>query len=127
VRRYCLAALLLAALAATAGCARPPGDERTRVRVEGGDPEYGLRLIRGYGCAACHIVPGIRESEGLVGPPLVHWSRRVLMAGSVPNTPENLVLFLHAPATVSPGTGMPDVGASPEDARHMAAYLFTLD
>jgi cytochrome c len=122
LKRAAVAALLLAS-----ACARPPGDERALQHVPGGDPDYGLRLIRSYGCAACHIVPGIRDTEGLVGPPLIHWSRRVLLAGSIPNTPDNTIRFIHSPQSLSPDTGMPDVGATPEESRHMAAYLFTLD
>jgi cytochrome c len=117
---------LLAAVLLLGACAQPPGEELARREAAIGDPDRGLRLIREYGCHACHIVPGIRDREGLVGPPLIHWSRRTILAGSVHNNPDNVARFIHSPESLSPGTAMPDVGASLEEAAHMAAYLFTL-
>jgi cytochrome c len=111
---------------AAAACTRPPGEDRGLIMVPGGDPKLGRELIAYYGCNGCHIVPGVRNLEGLVGPPLIHWSRRVYIAGQVHNTPDNLVRWIHAPHTIVPRTAMPDVGASPQEARHMAAYLYTL-
>jgi cytochrome c len=109
-----------------AACTRPPGEERALIDVPGGDAQEGRRLIAHYGCNACHIVPGVRNFEGLVGPPLIHWSRRVYIAGQIHNTPDNLVHWIHEPESIDPRTAMPNVGASPQEARHMAAYLFTL-
>jgi cytochrome c len=115
---------LLATMAAA--CTRAPGEERARIEVPGGDPREGLRLITYYGCNACHVVPGVRDVEGLVGPPLVRWSRRVYIAGHLHNTPDHLIHWIHSPESIRPGTAMPNVGATPQEARHMAAYLFTL-
>ena len=38
-----------------------------------------------------------------------------------------LVAFLQNPPALLPGTGMPDVGLSAEEARHVAAYLYALE
>jgi cytochrome c len=124
-RRLCAVVGVLMLMGAAA-CTRAPGEERALRMVPGGDPELGLRLISHYGCHTCHIVPGIRDVEGLVGPPLIHWSRRTYIAGRLHNTPDNLIHWIYDPQGVDPQTAMPDVGATPQEARHMAAYLFTL-
>ena len=91
-----------------------------------GDPVVGRRLVAAYGCGSCHVIPGVANSKGHVGPPLTTFGLRHYIAGAVLNTPENLARWLFAPETVEPGTAMPSVGATPEEATHMAAYLLTL-
>lgn len=95
--------------------------------VPGGEPDRGRTLIRSYGCHSCHTVPGVSGANALVGPPLIHWRRRVYIAGRVPNSPDALVQWIMDPRTVDPLTAMPDMGVSEADARDIAAYLFTLD
>lgn len=94
--------------------------------MPGGDPARGERIVRAAGCGTCHTIAGMREAKGLVGPPLQTFARRVYIAGQLQNTPDNLVRWLLDPHAVEPGTAMPDVGLSPEQARHVAAYLYTL-
>jgi hypothetical protein len=72
------------------------------------------------------VIPGVPASTATVGPPLSRWAERKYIAGALPNTPENLVAFLLEPQQIQPGGGMPELGVTPEDARHMAAYLNTL-
>lgn len=93
-----------------------------------GDPARGRALVASglYGCTACHTVSDIRAPRGIVGPPLDGLAGRPLLAGQLPNTLEVLVAFLRNPPSLVPGTGMPDVGLSVEDARHIAAYLYLL-
>lgn len=91
-----------------------------------GDPVEGRRLVEAYGCGSCHIIPGVANSKGHVGPPLTKFGLRHYIAGAVLNSPENLARWLHSPEAVEPGTAMPSVGATPEEAVHMAAYLLTL-
>lgn len=120
------AALALLAAIAAAGCRRvdrpPPADGRVAI----GDPVMGRALIARYSCGSCHIVPGVSGARGLVGPPLIHWASRRVIAGEVENTPEHLVTWLTVPQAVEPGTAMPNMGVTDEQARAMAAYLFTL-
>lgn len=85
------------------------------------------RAIDRYGCGACHTIPGIRAADGLVGPPLVRFAERAFIAGQLPNTPENLVRWITNPQEVEPGTAMPDLGVSEEEARSMATYLHSLE
>lgn len=97
-----------------------------RLRAEG-DPEAGAILIDRYGCGTCHVVPGVRGADGKVGPPLVRWADRHFIAGTLVNTPTNLVTWIVDPDAIEPGTAMPDVGVTPEEALDIAAYLYTLE
>ncbi len=121
---------LLAAALVLPGCwpakdsARSASVQRAR---QIGDPEAGATLIRSTGCAGCHIVPGVDEARGLVGPPLDHMARRRFIAGMLHNTPDNMVLWLTRPQQVVPGNAMPDVGLSQAQAQDVTAYLYTLD
>jgi cytochrome c1 len=94
--------------------------------VAGGDAQRGLAVIEVYGCGSCHTIPGVRSANGLVGPPLLWWSRRTFIAGQLPNTPENLVHWIRSPEAVEAGTAMPTLGLSDQQARDAAAYLYTL-
>jgi cytochrome c2 len=97
-----------------------------QLRVSGGDPARGQALIASYGCTACHAIPGIAAFVGTVGPPLAGFSRRAYIAGRLPNRPMMLTAWLRDPPAIDPATVMPDVGLSEADARHVAAYLYTL-
>ena len=102
-----------------------------RAPIEGGahlaaDPARGARAIRTYGCGSCHSIPGVRGADGMVGPPLTAWSQRTVIAGYVPNTPEQLVHWIVMPQSVAPGNAMPNLGVTDGDARDIAAYLYSL-
>jgi cytochrome c2 len=116
-------ALLVLALA---GC-RGSGTDRTYPVATGGDPEHGRAEIVRYGCAACHEIPGVRELHGRVAPALADFAHRGVIAGVVPNTPDNLEHWLVDPPAISPRTAMPPLGLTQEEARDVAAYLYTLD
>ena len=94
--------------------------------VPGGDAERGAAVLRAYGCSACHSIPGIPGADTFVGPPLENWAQRYYVAGSLPNTPENLIRWIQVPQEIEPGTAMPNLGVTEQDARDMAAYLYTL-
>jgi cytochrome c1 len=122
VRRLVVAvALLLVAAIAAGACG---GSDFVPIRVvPGGSASVGKELITGLGCGSCHEIPGIRGADGLVGPPLTKFGRRQIIAGQLGNTPENLVRWLMDPKGVEPGTDMPDLGITPEQARDIATYL----
>ena len=44
----------------------------------------------------------------------------------IPNRADTLAQWIVDPPSLVPGTAMPRVGGSPEEARHMAAYLGSL-
>lgn len=121
-----LAVILLAAAAAGAWAWIDRTPEPVHA-IEGGDVERGRDALQSYGCISCHSVPGVRGPGGHVGPPLDDWAKRIYIAGTLPNTPENLILWIQNPQSVEPGTAMPFLGVTEADARDMAAYLYTLD
>ena len=92
----------------------------------GGSASQGRLTIVAYGCGKCHTIPGIHGTNGVVGPPLVALSRRTYIAGNFPNTPENLVHWVMNPQSMKPKTAMPELGLSEQQARDVAAYLYTL-
>ncbi len=91
-----------------------------------GDEHQGKALIVSYGCGSCHTIPGVHGARGLVGPPLYFFGRRTMIAGELPNTPENLVRWLRNPPGVEPGTAMPNLGLNQNQAQDIAAYLDSL-
>lgn len=95
--------------------------------LAGADPANGLRLVEAAGCAACHVVPGVRWPRGKVGGSLVGFADRTLISGRTPNQPDALIAFLRDPATAQPGLAMPPTRLSEDDLRDVAAYLYTLD
>lgn len=90
-----------------------------------GDAARGRTAIVRYGCASCHIIPGI-PLQGSVGPPLTHMARRAYIAGRLPNAAQNMIEWVRFPQRVAPGDAMPDLGVSEKEARDIAAYLYTL-
>jgi cytochrome c2 len=94
--------------------------------VIGGDPSRGKALILQFGCPSCHTIPGIRGADGLVGPPLTKIALRTYLAGRIENTPENMARWIVDPKQIDEKTAMPVTGVSPEDARHIVRFLYTL-
>jgi cytochrome c len=92
----------------------------------GGDAHRGERAIGQYSCGSCHWIPGIRNARGMVGPPLMMFGRRTFIGGEVANTPDNLVQWIRNPQSIEAKTAMPNLGVSDQDARDIAAYLYTL-
>jgi mono/diheme cytochrome c family protein len=90
------------------------------------DAARGRLALHQYACTACHLVPGVTGADVQVGPPLAGMASRQLVAGSLPNTPQNMVRWIRDPQGVDPKTAMPDLEVSERDARDMAAYLATL-
>lgn len=94
--------------------------------LTGGNPQTGKQKLDYYGCPACHTIPGVRGADGLVGPSLSRVASRVYIAGVLPNTPENLIRWLENPPAVDKLTAMPNMHIPANDARDIAAYLYTL-
>jgi cytochrome c len=114
--------MLLAGAAVAVSC----GVDGEAVTVPGGDPDRGAELIASSGCGSCHTIPGIEGADADVGPPLTDMGRREYIAGNLPNEPENMIRWLVDPQGVEPGTAMPDLRLTEAQARHIAAYLYTL-
>jgi mono/diheme cytochrome c family protein len=106
------------------GCDNAPRSESSQ--VVGGHPQRGLELIQDYGCGTCHTIPGIGGADGNVGPPLAGLGERLYIAGVLRNTPDNLIYRIRYPQRVLPRGAMPNMGVGAQDARDIAAYLYTL-
>jgi mono/diheme cytochrome c family protein len=100
--------------------------ERAEEPAGTGDAARGKVALEMHACATCHAIPGVTGATKPVGPPLEGFARRGLLAGILPNTPENVEKFLRDPQEVSPESAMPDLGVSARDARDIAAFLRTL-
>jgi len=120
--------LIVLAASAGAGCRgnNPEYGNAYRTPVTGGNAARGHAVIATVGCGSCHTIPGVNDANGLVGPPLLWFSRRTYIAGELPNTPENLVRWVQAPTSIEPATAMPTIGLTEQQARDVAAYLYTL-
>lgn len=108
-------------LAAAGACAR-----RDPSPIAGGDPERGRQAIYAIGCGTCHSIPGVVGATGTIGPSLAGIRRRAIIAGLLPNTPENMMRWIANPSSIQPGVAMPPLGnASARVQRDIVAYLYT--
>ena len=120
-RRVALFLLMLLGLVACDQVEAP-----AQQRVITGDREAGRAVIAAVACGICHVIPGIRGANGIVGPSLAGFGRRQLIGGVAPNQPAVLVQWVRDAPSIAPNTGMPELPLSEAQARDVAAYLFTL-
>jgi cytochrome c2 len=111
-----LVVLLVALLAGCNSGSRPPPPD--------GNAARGRVLLHQYGCGYCHRIPGVEAALGNVGPPLEDIGLRVYLAGSLPNTPQQMAQWIRFPQRYRPGTAMPDLHVTAEDAKDMVAHLY---
>ena len=100
------------------------------------DPQAqaGVRVILQRGCGSCHTIPNIPGASGTIGPNLGAngsnppiGKRNPIAGGAVPNTgPQDLAAWIMNPQALKPGTAMPTLGLSQDEANQAAAYLETL-
>jgi cytochrome c len=93
--------------------------------LTGGEAGRAVPLLRRYGCAGCHEIPGVPGADGRVGPPLGQFRQRVFIAGVLPNDAGNLVRWLVDPTAIHLRSAMPQTGISESEARDVAAYLYS--
>jgi cytochrome c1 len=93
-------------------------------RVIGGDADKGRAALARYECGVCHVIPGVPDAVGKVGPALDNYSRRSYVAGKFPNEPETLVRWIVDAPSMAPQTAMPAIAMSDQEAKNMAAYLY---
>lgn len=91
-----------------------------------GDAQHGRSLLARYQCGACHTIPGVPSAAGTRAANLQSFGLRSYIAGRVVNRPELLARWIAQPQSLVPGTPMPSMGVSADDARDMAAYLMEL-
>jgi mono/diheme cytochrome c family protein len=104
----------------------PPALPRVDDRVEKPNVERGKDAAKHYGCIGCHTIPGLVGPEAGLGPPLDGIAARAMLGGVLPNSLDNMVLWLRAPQAFSPHSAMPMLGVTERDARDIAAFLDTL-
>lgn len=91
-----------------------------------GDPAAGRRLFLSAGCGGCHTLTELPTATGVAGPNLANVTLRPTLAGdSIPMTPDTLARFLLQPDALEPGSPMPNVGLTPDEARDLAAFLYS--
>ena len=119
-----LVAMLLVACENRRATERFASDEI--VRSTGGDTDRGNRLLRRYGCHTCHTIPGVACAVGSVGPSLEGIAQRTYLAGRIENSVPNMIHWIRHPHAVDSLTVMPEMDVTEQDARDIAAYLYTL-
>ena len=119
--RLCLVILITSLLSACSGEVNgvPEAHSAPESRIVAG-----RRLIASYGCGACHSIPGIPGADAMAAPPLNCFYQRTYIAGHLPNTKQNLSRWIKNPQLVEPGTAMPDLGVSQEEADNIVAFLY---
>jgi mono/diheme cytochrome c family protein len=90
-----------------------------------GDAGRGKRILAQYACQSCHRIPGVTGSEVDVGRPLEQLAKRRVIAGSLPNTQDNLMRWIRNPQAIDPDAAMPNMGVSERDALDISAYLLS--
>ncbi len=80
-------------------------------------------IIRTHSCTGCHVIPGIPEAQGHIGPPLAGLSERRRIAGDkLTNTPQNLARWLRNPKDVKT-TMMPNTGLTEPEIAVLVKFL----
>ena len=126
VTRMLLPGLVLVLALALAACNGTPPAVVSVETLPAGNAAAGRAALRTYGCSSCHHIPGVAGADSYVAPPLDGWAERSYIAGTLPNEPAHLIRWIRFPQAVEPGTAMPNLQVSAEDAAHMSAYLYTL-
>src|SRR4051812_27603195 len=121
----CLTLLSACAPANPPTSAPPPGGGPT---ISPAQAQQAQQLIVQKGCPACHTIPGVPGANGNIGPNLAGVASRTTIAGgAVPNNgPEDLQRWILDPPAAKPGTAMPKLGLTDDEARQIVAYMSTL-
>ncbi|MDQ3811243.1 MAG: c-type cytochrome [Chloroflexota bacterium] len=90
--------------------------------------QQGVKVILQRGCGSCHVVPNIPGATGVIGPNLSGVKDRKQIAGGVVpnNSTADLAAWIADPPALKPGTAMPKLGLSPDEAAAAAAALYAL-
>jgi cytochrome c len=115
--------LALISLAALAGCSRQSVKQEQALAL-GGDVDRGREALLRHGCGNCHAIPGVTEIESLTAPSLTNIGKRWYIAGILPNTPANMVLWIRDPQSIDPQTPKPVLELPDNEIRDMVAYLY---
>lgn len=121
MQRPAIHACLVASMLASCGSHELPPRQ-----VDGADARRGRAAMEQFDCGVCHAIPGVRGAVGRVGPALRGYAGRPYVAGKFAGDATHLVRWIQDAPALAPRTAMPALGASEQQARDMAAYLYTL-
>jgi cytochrome c len=121
--KYVSSTAMIAIAVLGAGCSRSNAPQQNATSVQASAPD----LLIQYGCPTCHVIPRVPGAVGKVGPSLDDLGQRSYLAGTLQNSPENLVHWIRHPQQIHPGTAMPEMGVTSADAARIAAFLQTDD
>jgi cytochrome c1 len=90
--------------------------------------QAGQQLVAAKGCGGCHAIPGVAGASGTIGPNLAGIATRTKIAGGAVdnNGPDDLKKWLLNPPALKPGTAMPNLGLTDDEATKITAFLETL-
>ena len=90
--------------------------------------DQGKQIVQQKGCGGCHTIPGVPGANGNVGPNLTGVASRTTIAGGqVPHDgADDLKRWVLNPSAVKPGTSMPNLNLTDDEATRVAAFLETL-
>ncbi len=94
----------------------------------------GVDAIVRYNCGSCHTIPPIPGAAGQIGPNLTPNSglppvsqRKMIAGGVVPNSSvDDLAGWIMDPPAHKPGTAMPKLGLTADEAKAAAEYLYSI-
>jgi cytochrome c2 len=109
-----------------AGSACSGRDVALAESITAGNVARGRHAFRARGCGSCHEIDGNRTTQGHAGPALNKFALQSYLPGGLANEPDSLVHWLRVPRHVVPSTAMPELGLGEQEARDVAAYLYTL-
>lgn len=88
--------------------------------------QKGEQVFMSSACIGCHTINGTK-AQAKIGPNLTHIGSHQTLAGAImPNTAENLALWLHDPEALKPGSLMPNLHLTGEQVQALVAYLHSL-
>jgi cytochrome c oxidase subunit 2 len=101
-------------------------DQQSTPAAPSGDAATGADVFAKGACIGCHTIEGTK-AQGKVGPDLTHFGSRLSIgAGTLPNTTQNLAMWLRNPQAVKPENDMPNLHLSDADIQALVAYLESL-
>jgi cytochrome c2 len=109
-----------------AACSSSGFDFAKGTSLTGGNPQVGKEKIVLHDCHSCHVIPGVEGDAHVLGPTLDHWSRRSSIISKWPNNPPNLENWIRHSEQLLPGTTMKMLSVNEQDAKDIAAYLFSI-
>jgi cytochrome c oxidase subunit 2 len=93
---------------------------------ENANQERGQQVFLNNPCIMCHAISGT-PAQAAFGPNLTHvGSEKMIAAGTLPNTRDHLLAWIHDPQSIKPGTKMPQNPLSRQDLYALVDYLQNL-